>query len=303
MPNQIIIALLMDALLPSHFFYPIMRIAQKLVLQLVRTKFTVWSTFSKKKAAEKAFQLFCTPQHRNKKELPRIFSEAEVLRFEFQSHKIQGYRWQKGGTRKVLILHGFESSVVNFDRYVRPLMKKGYEVLAFDAPGHGRSSGRQINVQVYKEFIEHLYQQYGPIQSFMAHSLGGLALCLALEVLPHNGDTRVALIAPATETTTAIDSYFRFLKLEEDVRKEFDDLILNISGHPPHWFSVARVIPHLKAQILWAHDRDDHMTPLSDVTPVMEKAYPQVQFRITEGLGHRRIYRDNNTTKAIIAFL
>jgi esterase/lipase len=280
-----------------------MRFSQKLVLQLVRTKFTVWSTFSKKKAARKAFELFCTPQHRNKKELPRIFGEAEVLRFNFHQYKIQGYRWQKGGTRKVLILHGFESSVVNFDRYVRPLMRKGYEVLAFDAPGHGRSTGRQINVQVYKEFIMYLFQQYGPIQSFMAHSLGGLSLSLALEELPHNEDTRVALIAPATETTTAIDTYFRFLKLETDVRTEFDKLIQQISGHEPQWFSVARVLPQLKAQILWAHDRDDHMTPISDVEPVMKMAYPNVQFKITEGLGHRRIYRDNNVTKAVVAFL
>ncbi len=290
-------------LITSQIFSIHMRFSQKLVLQLVRTKFTVWSTFSKKKAARKAFELFCTPQHRNKKELPRIFNEAEVIRFTFQKHNIQGYRWQKGGTRRVLILHGFESSVVNFDRYVRPLLRKGYEVLAFDAPGHGRSTGRQINVQVYKEFIMHLYQTYGPIQSFMAHSLGGLSLSMALEELPHDEDTRVALIAPATETTTAIDSYFRFLKLEDDVRVEFDALIKKISGHDPEWFSVARVMPHLKAQVLWAHDRDDHMTPISDVEPVMRQGYAHVQFMMTEGLGHRRIYRDNNVTKAVVAFL
>lgn len=280
-----------------------MRISQKLVLQLIRTKFTLLSLVSKKKAARQAFTLFCTPQHRNKKELPKIFNEAEKLQFDWQRHHIQGYRWNKGGNKKVLILHGFESSVVNFDRYIRPLLRKGYEVLAFDAPAHGRSTGNQINVRIYKEFILHLLQAYGPVQSFMGHSLGGLAITLALEVTPHTSETRVALIAPATETSTAIKSYFQFLQLDEGIGAEFEKLIQKIGGHPSAWYSVSRALPHLQATILWAHDEDDPMTPFSDVKPVMEQNFPNVTFRITKGLGHRRIYRDNNTSKAIIEFL
>lgn len=280
-----------------------MRLPQKLVLQLVRMKFTFWSTFSKKIAAKKAFDLFCTPQHRHKKALPKIFTEAEQLAFRFQEYDIKGYRWQKGAGRRVLILHGFESTAANFDRYIRPLMRKGYEVLAFDAPGHGRSTGNRIHAQLYKEFICFLQNEFGPIQSFMAHSLGGLAISLALEDLPHDEDTRVALIAPATETTTAMDSFFRFLQLDDGVRKAFEDHILKIGGHPASWFSVARSLPQVKAQVLWIHDRNDTLTPFSDVEPMVEKGLPNVQFRFTEGLGHRRIYRDNNTSKAIIEFL
>ncbi len=280
-----------------------MRISQKLVLQLIRAKFTFLSIVSKKKAAEAAFDLFCTPQHRNKKELPRIFKEAETIRFQWQGYHIQGYRWNKGAGRKAMILHGFESSVVNFDRYVRPLLRKGYEVLAFDAPAHGRSSGKRINVRIYKEFLQHIFKQYGPVQSFMAHSLGGLAVCLALEETPHDANTRVALIAPATETSTAINSYFKFLKLEDSIRGEFEQLIVRIGGKPSAWYSISRALPQIKASIFWAHDKDDTMTPLSDVEPVIGQQYPNITFRITEGLGHRRIYRDNNTTRAILEFM
>jgi hypothetical protein len=45
------------------------------------------------------------------------------------------------------------------------------------------------------------------------------------------------------------------------------------------------------------------MTPLSDVKPIMDKNYPNFHFIISEGLGHRRIYRDNKSLKAIIDFL
>ena len=174
--------------------------------------------------------------------------------------------------KKALILHGYESSVINFDRYIKPLVKKGYEVLAFDAPAHGRSTGRTINVLIYKELVETICSNYGPIESFIAHSLGGLSLSLAVEGMKHTKDWKLVLIAPATETTTAINSYFQFLQLDDGVKKEFGKVIHELSGHKPEWFSVARAVKHIKAQILWAHDKDDNMTPLSDVEPVIQAA-------------------------------
>ena len=281
-----------------------MHLGQRLVLKYVRTKFRVLSSFSKRKAAEKAFVLFCTPQQRNNKKLPPVFERSEKIRFLFQGQMVRGYRWSTQQSRKkALIVHGFESSVINFDRYIKPLTQKGYEVLAFDAPAHGRSSGNSITAVTYKELLVHVYEQYGPIDSFISHSFGGLCLGLALETLPHTQHHKLVLVAPAVETTTAIDNFFRFLHLDKDVRKEFDQLIMEMSGHLPSWYSLARASPHIKAQVLFLQDRDDNMTPLSDVEPIMKMNHPNFCFIITEGLGHRRIYRDNKISKAIIEFL
>lgn len=247
-------------------------------------------------------QLFCTPQHRNRKKLPPVFEKAEKIKFSFEGCLIQGYRWNHPMEKKLLVLHGFESSVINFDRYIKPLTRAGYEVLAFDAPAHGRSSGKQINVLLYKNFIQHIIKQYGPVHNFMAHSFGGLALSLVLEEMEHDENTKVVLIAPAAETATAINSFFSILQLNGSVRKEFDLLIETLSGHKPGWFSISRIAPKLKAKVLWLQDKDDQMTPLSDVEPVIQKDYPNFQFKISEGLGHRRIYRDNNSLKSILHF-
>src|SRR5688572_24698111 len=142
-----------------------MKFGQRLVIGYIRTKFRILAALSKKKAAQSAFQLFCTPQRLNRKKLPPIFEKAEKLYFNFRGNKIAGYRWNPGTTKKFLILHGFESSVINFDRYVKPMIKNGFEVLAFDAPAHGRSTGKQINVVLYKDFIKEIDQRYGPIQT------------------------------------------------------------------------------------------------------------------------------------------
>lgn len=279
-----------------------MRMSQRMVLQYIKTKFTILSIVSKRAAAEKAFDLFCTPQYRNKKKLPRIFEQAESLQFEFEGSSIQGYRWNAASEKKILILHGFESSIVNFDRYINPLIKKGYCVLGFDAPAHGRSAGTKITVLVYRRFINFIQKQYGPIKDFMGHSLGGFAISLSLEEWKNTADYKIVLIAPATETTTAIDTFFSFLNLPQRLRPEFDKCVLRMGGQPPEWFSIKRAAPYIQAQVLWFHDKDDDMTPLKDVQPIIEKNYPNFRFVITEGLGHRRIYRDNKVSKAIIDF-
>lgn len=280
-----------------------MKLSQRLALKYIRTKFKLLSAISKKKAAAAAFRLFCTPQSRNKKPPPKIFEEAEKLQFSLDGIPVKGWRFNKGGQRRVLILHGFESSVVNFDRYIRPLMKKGYEILAFDAPAHGRSGGRQINAPLYRKTILAVYHHFGPVQSFLAHSFGGLAVCLALEEISHTSDYRLALVAPATETSSAIDSFFSFLSLDPGIRPEFERLIIQKGGVSSNWYSIRRAMKHIKARVKWFHDEDDEVTPLRDALQVKEENHPNVEFVISKGLGHRRIYRDNKVTKTIVEFL
>jgi Serine aminopeptidase, S33 len=289
-----------------------MKLSQRIALKYIRTKFKLLTAISKKKAAAKAFELFCTPQYRNKKKLPPIFEKAEKLTVIVEGIKVNGWRFNPvplghpGGhpaEKKILIIHGFESSAINFDRYIKPLVKKGYEVLAFDAPAHGRSGGKQITAPLFKETILQINKQFGPVQSYMAHSFGGLAVSLALEEISHTPDYKLVLIAPATETVTALNSFFQFLKLDPALRPEMEKLIIRLGGNSPAYYSIKRVMKNIKASVLWFHDEDDTVTPLTDVLKVKEENYPHIAFVITKGLGHRRIYRDNKVTKAIIDFL
>src|SRR4029079_16510678 len=159
------------------------------------TKFKLLSSISKRKAAEKAFELFCTPQFRTKKDLPPVFKKSVKMEFLFEGNIVRGYRWNHRADKKALILHGFESSVTNFENYVFPLVEKGYEVLAFDAPAHGRSTGKSITVISYKNLVHYIWNSVGPIDAFITHSFGGLTLSLALEEIPHSASTKIVLVA------------------------------------------------------------------------------------------------------------
>jgi pimeloyl-ACP methyl ester carboxylesterase len=280
-----------------------MSLSRTLALAFIRTKFRLLSAWSKRRGAEAAFKLFTTPQYRNQKELTPLFEEAEAISFNFQDYQIQGYRWNSGAPRTALLLHGFESSIVNFEQYVQPLVDRGFCVIGFDAPAHGRSSGDQMNVRIYMDFIEEIRERFGPVQAFLGHSLGGLSLSLALEEQGHTENARMVLIAPATETRTAIDYYFNFVKLSKTLRPAFDQFITEKGGREPSWFSVVRAVGNLRLPILWVHDTEDDMTPTTDVVPAQKAAHAHVEFLITTGLGHRRIYRDPGVVIKVVAFL
>ena len=279
-----------------------MKLAQKIAVNYLRAKLNIVALVSRKKAAALAFELFCTPMKRAKKKKPPIFNKGEKLQLKIEGLALIGNRWNAPQEKKCLIVHGFESTAYNFDRYIHPLIKKGYEVLAFDAPAHGKSEGKQITLPLYVAAISKIYEKFGPIHSYLAHSFGGLALTHFVEMIPSE-DKKVVLIAPATETTTAIDSFFKFLHLDGEIRKEFDALIFEKGQKHPHEYSIRRAMQQIEAHVLWIHDEDDQMTPLSDALKIKDDGHKNVEFMITKGFGHRRIYRENQVVKRILEFL
>lgn len=262
------------------------------------------SLVSKRKAAEQVIELFSTPYMKTKKRWPTIFDVSEPIVFKLNNQRVKGYRWNKNQPHKILILHGFGSAAHKFHQYVAPLVKKGYEVLAFDAPAHGSSEGDTVNALQYKQMIENIIAWYGPINGFMAHSFGGIALSLALEQNLPDENTRIVFIAPATETVSAVDQAFKMLHLnDKGVRKEFENLIIKQTGHPIEWYSMNRAVQNIPCKILWIHDEEDYVTPIIDIMPLKNKKLPNIEFLITKGLGHRRIYHDTRVKNTIIDFL
>lgn len=274
-----------------------------MVLLYLRTRLQLTALVSPQKAAQNAFSLFCTPRRRKQQNPSAIIKKAEPVSFSMNNLSVRGYRWDHPSSKKILIVHGFESSARNFDGFICPLMEKGYEVVAFDAPAHGRSDGKEITLPLYVQTLQHVVNTYGPFDAYIAHSFGGLAVAHLLEAIPHSEGTKAVLIAPATETTTAIDAFFRLLHMNGKVRKAFNQLVTDKSGISPEYLSIRRAVQNIKAQVLWMHDEQDDITPFSDVEKVKNDNHPHIKFIVSNGLGHRKIYRDQNTVDHILHFL
>lgn len=280
-----------------------MKLSTRIALAYTAKKLQLVSVFSTHKAARYAFTLFCTPQKRVKGNHSPLVSAAEILTVTVNGLTVHGYRWGQAAGKKILIAHGFESSAINFEAYVKPLIEKGYQVTALDAPAHGISEGRQLTLPLYITTIKTVCSTYGPFNAYLAHSFGGLAVTHFLQDTAHDPDTKLVLVAPATEIRSVIDRFFRLLQLNNNVRKAFDALSEKLTGISQAEASIHPVLKKIRADILWLHDTDDDITPYRDVEKIRTSGFPNITFIITSGLGHRKIYRDGQSVKTILGFV
>jgi pimeloyl-ACP methyl ester carboxylesterase len=275
---------------------------QQIMLALLKTKIRLASFVSIKWGAEVAFSMFSTPYRKSEKPKPAIFKKAENFSIKVNGENINGYRWNAIAKKQLLILHGFESRAYKFDMYIGPMLAEGWGVVIMDAKAHGKSEGDKIILPDYVSMIEHLEKDFGKFSAYLAHSFGGIAVSLHLEKAK-NAAARLVLIAPATETDTAINLFSKIVDLKKEVRIALNHLILEKSGHPTSFYSVKRIVPKLENKILWVHDKNDKITPLSDMEPLMNDQLSHVEFIITEGFGHSRIYKEKEVIGSVIAFL
>jgi pimeloyl-ACP methyl ester carboxylesterase len=273
-----------------------------MMLSYFKTKIRLASLASVRWGAQIAFDMFSTPYRKSKKPKPTIFKQAENIKITVNDCQINGYKWNPSANKQLLILHGFESRAYKFDMYIAPLLNKGWGITIMDAKAHGKSEGKQIILPDYVAMIETLEKIYGKFSGYLAHSFGGIAVSLHLEKSP-NDDAKLALIAPATETETAILLFSKIVGLKAQVVNTIDDLILEKSGKPTSFYSLKRIVPTLNNKILWVHDQNDKITPLSDVQPLIDQHPRHVEFVITNGLGHSRIYKEEKVIDRVVDFL
>lgn len=281
-----------------------LKLGQRIAIGYYKTKIKTIGLLSKRKAAEKAFKLFCTPYSgKPKRKAPAVFHHAKKLTATINDLTIRGWQWQPehyANGQKILIVHGFDSCSYKFDKYIKLLTHEGYTVLAFDAPGHGISDGKMVNALMLKNTLLEIEKQFGLLYGIMAHSLGGIAAALAAEEITTL--QKLILIAPATETQRAIDNFFKFVPLGNTIKEELIEYIIELAQQPLSYFSVVRSVQQHNKPTLWLHDQDDWICPYEDVLPAQKLQLPHVEFYITKGMGHSKIYRDQKVSKRIIEF-
>jgi pimeloyl-ACP methyl ester carboxylesterase len=291
-----------------------MKLKQKWAMRYTRAQLNILSLVSLRKTAIKAFRAFITPGKRRKRKRPAIFGMGEPLAFKMDGHVVRGHRWQPysdsvrpdpagEAPRKVLLAHGFASSSAIFEPYITALLKKGCEVVAFDAPGHGWSGGKRVFVTDYTRMLGQADQIYGPFHSWLGHSLGGLALALWLEDAPFESGHRCVLLAPAPGLSAAVGEWAAAMRLPVAVVAEMDEQVKETTGHPFSWYSLRRVIGSIGAQILYVQDELDEVVTPREARSIESDAHRNVDFHFTSGLGHKKLYKDAGVLNRVVEFL
>lgn len=281
--------------------------SERIYLQYLRTKFKTISKLAPATAGRMAFDLFCTPYPKYKKrKAPAIFNHATKRTVQLgDKTKIHGFEWVSNtpNGQTVLIAHGYASFAYKFEHYIGPLLKLGYRVLAFDAPGHGQSEGKHINVVVYQEAIQQIMQQCAPVNHFIGHSLGALTLSMIAEQVDDAKDRKFVLIAPATKTTTTFANFFKMMHFNEVTKTAFIQEVSSRTHHSIEHFAADRALANYHGPLLWVHDETDLVCPYQDLSDFQKNAPSNIEFLITNGLGHNKVYKTAEVMDQIMAFL
>ncbi|HNF29006.1 MAG TPA: alpha/beta hydrolase [Chitinophagaceae bacterium] len=281
-----------------------LKLSQRIAISYYRAKIKTISLLSKKLAAEKALTIFCTPfSGKPKRAIPHLFHQAEKLVCHTNNLKLVGWQWnaKNSNGKKVLIAHGFDSCSYKFDKLIQHLLSAGFTVLAFDAPAHGLSDGKTVNALDYKKALLAINKQVEDLYCIIGHSLGGLAASLAAEEMHEL--KKLILIAPATETQRAIDNFFKYVPLGKDIKDEIEKIIYNFEQKPVSYYAVSRSVQTITIPVFWVHDSHDWICPFEDVKPIVDLHLNHIQFYISNGLGHNKIYRNNTVMQKITDFL
>ncbi len=210
---------------------------------------------------------------------------------------LQAWSWGEGPV--VVLVHGWDGRGSQLGSLVEPLVKAGFRVVAFDAPGHGDSGGKRASLVSFADAITATVRRVGPVHALVAHSLGGAATTLALSVgLPVD---RVALIAPV-DAANGVGRFSRFIGLTAEAQASFERNLEQRYGAPVSAIGAAHLAPRMRARALVVHDEEDRWVPWSD-GEITATAWPGADLVVTRGLGHHRILRDPGVIDRVVRFV
>ena len=248
------------------------------------------SLWSKKAAARKAFLIFCTPRGGRIKEDQKEFLNAakdEQLKIN-DTVTVQTYKWEGSGPT-VLLIHGWESNAHRWWRLIEVLQSHHYNIVSFDAPAHGNSTGKILNVPLYTESLEIVSQHYQP-EFHIGHSVGALTTIFHYYKHQPTYIKKLVSLGAPSELSEIMKDYQKILSMNNMVMRGLDSLIQQRFGFTIKEFSGYSFAQSIDIPGLIIHDVYDKITPV-EASRGIHKNWKDSTYIETSGLGHS-LYQD-----------
>ena len=223
-------------------------------------------------------------------------ARAERVTFRFG---LSGLRWGQRGP-VVLMQHGWQGRPTQFAGFIEPLVASGRQVIALDAPGHGRSPARAEFVVGFTEALLEAAAELRDVEAVVGHSMGGAAALFALAT--GLSVARVVTIAAPAALARMLGHVADAMGLPPHARARFLDLVDRRLGIPARVLDTAGVARAIRADALVVHDREDREVPFAEAR-ALAGAWPSARLLATTGLGHARVLNDAGVVEAVTRFL
>lgn len=204
------------------------------------------------------------------------------------------------GPKKVLLVHGWSGSGTQMSIMAKELVKNGFGVISFDAPAHGKASGKSSMMPFFIESVHHIEKRYGPFEASIGHSLGGMSLLKAVK----DGFkvNKLVLIGTANSVTHITKEFARNMNLNEQVAKLMKAYFDKKFGEDMDNYSGAFSAESVKVPTQVIHDKNDIDVHISSAYEIADKL-ENGKLLLTEGLGHRKILGNRAVINKITTFI
>lgn len=213
--------------------------------------------------------------------------------------KIIIYEYGKGA-ETILLAHGWSGRGTQMSVMAKELVEKGYRIISFDAPAHGKAPGKMSMMPHFIESIHELEKLYGPFKAAIGHSLGGMSL---LKACKEGFKTdKLVIIGTANSVTHITREFAKNMKLNDKVAGKMKSYFDKKFGENMDNYSGAFSAESVNVPTLIIHDKDDvdvHISSAFEISEKMENS----ELYITEGLGHRKVLGDQMVINKISTFL
>lgn len=249
--------------------------------------------------AETAFRIFTRPrlQEPGAAELA-IAATAETGRVPFRGGTLATYGWGEGPL--VLLVHGWCGRATQFQALVPALVAAGYRAVAFDAPAHGSSDGRQATVTDFGEAVLAVAGHLGPIAALVGHSMGSPAALYAFaRGLAVERSVHVSGVASLVWATQRLAGALGLPPGELPALRAHIEAFIKA---PLESMDLEVLRQGFRHPALLLHDPADPEVPYGD-SEALAAHWPAARLQPLAEAGHTRILRDPRTIAAVRAFL
>lgn len=269
------------------------------VIKSIGNALNATSYISSKYASKKAVNLFASPRKgRYSDHQKKVISSALFEELKFDTVNIATYRWTGKG-KTILLAHGWESNTSRWDYILEDLKAQDYNIIALDAPAHGRSSGKQFNAVLYSECINLVAKKFKP-QVLIGHSVGGMASVFCMHNHQLTSVKQMILLGAPAHFTGVFSRYKTMMGYNKRISNGLDKIVYERFGKPVAYFSAANFTESIKAKGLIIHDKKDRIIPYEDAQLIANR-YSNSELITTTGFGHG--LKDESLTPKIIDFI
>ena len=202
--------------------------------------------------------------------------------------------------RKVLLIHGWSGRGTQLFKIADKLLENGFMTISFDAPAHGKSTGKTTMMNEFVKTAQFLEKEFGPFEIALGHSLGGMTV---LNAIKQGLNAKKGIVIGSGDVISdIIKDFVAKIQLKPKLVDKIKHRFYKNFGEDIDNYSAYIAAKSVKIPILVIHDTEDADVPVSCAHHIRQNL-EQGEILITNGLGHSRILKDTKVINRILEFI